>query len=53
MKETYIIIDKGGSIHAHIKTTSSAIAKTTYVDGNNALESRTFAVTSNQYNLIK
>jgi len=53
MKESFIIIDKNGSVHAHVKSTTSTLAKSTYVNGFVALESRTFAVTKNQFQSIK
>ena len=53
MKDTFIIIDRLGARQATIKSTDSTSAKLIYTQGLPFFESRTFAVTSNQYNLIK
>ena len=53
MKYTFIIIDRLGARQATIKSNDSTSAKLIYTQGLPFFESRTFAVRSNQYNLIK
>ena len=53
MKTTFKIIDSLGSIHAHVKAENARNAKSTYTEGLSFLEDMTFAITNEQYNLIK
>ena len=53
MKYTFIIIDRLGARQATIKSNDSTSAKLIYTQGLPFFESRTFAVTKNQFQSIK